>query len=206
MSDVTSQIQSSEDTGGEKQSRGIGIETTNIAEEKVESISRNEIFYLLSNERRVAVLRYLAEQDSSEQQLGGVVEKIASWENDKPVVQLGNDERHRVYTSLRQAHLPALDEADVINFNKNRGIVSRGNSFDRVHEYLEYDPSTELNDEQTTSLFIISLLGLTGLLFSGLSATPVFPSFGLGYSAVIFITLVLTIIVSIGCFLNSRLN
>jgi len=61
--------------------------------------------------------------------IGDLAERIASNETDKAIGQLTSSERKRVYTALYQAHLPKLDDANVIDFDKHRGKVSPGDSF-----------------------------------------------------------------------------
>ncbi|ERG88724.1 MAG: hypothetical protein J07HX5_00870, partial [halophilic archaeon J07HX5] len=42
------------------------------------------------------------------------------------------------YTSLRQVHLPSLDRANVVQFDKQRGTIDLDTGFDRVSAHLVY--------------------------------------------------------------------
>ncbi|MDL5361250.1 hypothetical protein [Halalkalicoccus sp. NIPERK01] len=88
------------------------------------SISKDDLFHLLQNARRRAVLRYFAahpEQD--EFNMRTVAEAIAAWENETTVEQLTSDQRQRVYIALYQSHLPKLDDYGVIEYNQSRGLI-----------------------------------------------------------------------------------
>ncbi|MFC7128808.1 DUF7344 domain-containing protein [Haloferax chudinovii] len=85
-------------------------------------------FHILQNARRRMVIDILEDVDSPVS-IGDLAERIASNETDKAIGQLTSSERKRVYTALYQAHLPKLDDANVIDFDKHRGKVSPGDSF-----------------------------------------------------------------------------
>lgn len=88
------------------------------------SISKDDLFHLLQNARRRAVLRYFAahpEQD--EFNMRTVAEAIAAWENETTVEQLTSDQRQRVYIALYQSHLPKLDDYEVSEYNQLRGLI-----------------------------------------------------------------------------------
>lgn len=88
------------------------------------SISKDDLFHLLQNGRRRAVLRYFAAHpDQEEFNMRTVAEAIAAWENETTVEQLGSDQRQRVYIALYQSHLPKLDDYGVIEYNQSRGLI-----------------------------------------------------------------------------------
>jgi len=99
-----------------------------------QSLSETTIHSLLQNERRRYVLEYLREH---EQQtcLRDVVEWIAAIEADES--PSATNVRNSVYVSLHQTHLPTLDEAGIIDYDKSRKtIVLREESRDLV-VYME---------------------------------------------------------------------
>lgn len=79
------------------------------------------IHSILQNERRRFVLEYLREQ---EQQtcLRDVVEWIADIEADESPPP--KNVRNSVYVSLHQNHLPTLDEACLVDYDRNRKTIS----------------------------------------------------------------------------------
>jgi hypothetical protein len=88
------------------------------------SIDKDDLFHLLQNGRRRAVLRYFAANpDQETYDMRTLAEEIAAWENGIPVAQLSSDQRQRVYIALYQSHLPKLDDYGVIEYNQPRGIV-----------------------------------------------------------------------------------
>ncbi|RQG95382.1 DUF7344 domain-containing protein [Natrarchaeobius chitinivorans] len=113
-------------------------------------LSEDEIFHLLQNERRRLVLRYLRDTDSSVR-MRDVAEQVAAWEHETTVEALTSKQRQRVYIPLYQSHLSKLDEAGVIDYQKNRGIVERKPRADRIDQYLQVDSDSEPADEQSTT-------------------------------------------------------
>lgn len=107
-------------------------------------ITRDEIFDVLSNSRRVCVLRYLGEVDQDIVKLRDVVDYVAACEQSGSVEDVDYKNRKSVYTALRQTHLPKLDERGVIEFNKARGELRLAERADQVQLYLESDPENDI--------------------------------------------------------------
>ncbi|MFC4544559.1 hypothetical protein ACFO5R_21740 [Halosolutus amylolyticus] len=113
------------------------------------AFSKDEIFHLLQNERRRMVLRYLRGTDGPVR-MRDVAEQVAAWEHDTTVEELTSTQRQRVYIPLYQSHLTKLDEAGVIDYQQNRGIVERKPLADQVDTYLELEPADESAAEPGT--------------------------------------------------------
>ena len=111
------------------------------------AFSKDEIFHLLQNERRRMVLRYLRGTESPVR-MRDVAEQVAAWEHDTTVEELTSTQRQRVYIPLYQSHLSKLDEAGLIEYQQNRGIVERKPLADRVDQYLQLDSTNDSTDEQ----------------------------------------------------------
>lgn len=77
---------------------------------------RDEIFGLLSNHRRRYALHY-CRQTGRPVGFSDLAEQVAAWEQGKVVDQLGSDERKRVYVSLQQTHIPAMEEAGIVDYD-----------------------------------------------------------------------------------------
>lgn len=108
-----------------------------------ESISRSEIFEILSNDRRQYVIRFLLEKrEEGSVPLGKVVDYVAERENDLSNDELDTAQRKRVYTALRQCHLPKLDDYGIVNYDNLRSEVEVGDDIDDIQQYLDYDPET----------------------------------------------------------------
>lgn len=80
------------------------------------SISRDEVFDLLSSHRRRYALHACKRFDGPVD-VSDLVEQVAAWECGKDREELSSDERHRVYTSMQQTHLPAMHRAGIIEYD-----------------------------------------------------------------------------------------
>lgn len=101
-----------------------------------ESISKDDLFHLLRNSRRRAVVQYLRGREGPVR-MRDVAEQVAAWEHDTTVSGLGSDERQRVYVALYQSHLDTLADAGVIEYDKSRGVIDPRPLLDRVAAYTD---------------------------------------------------------------------
>jgi hypothetical protein len=106
-----------------------------------EELTRDGIFHILQCRRRRLVLKYLCEYDGEEPiGMSDIAEHIAALEHDTTVDGLRSQQRQRVYIPLYQSHLPKMDDAGIIEYNQDRGLVE---TTDRTHElqpYLDGEP------------------------------------------------------------------
>lgn len=75
-------------------------------------------------------------QDTPTTTLGELAERIAAEEADTTPDRLDSTDRKRVYISLYQSHLPALADAGVVSYDRNRGDVERLDAADVLDERL----------------------------------------------------------------------
>ena len=115
-----------------------------IGDAPTTEVPRNEIFEVLSNERRQCILHYLKRQGDRRVELRELVDHVAAWENNTTLDELDSDERKRVYTALRQSHLPKLENAGVIEYEHMRGEVELKEEAREVQMYLEYVPANDI--------------------------------------------------------------
>jgi len=101
-------------------------------------ISNDDLFHLLQNSRRRAVLRCLQGREDPVR-MRDVAEQVAAWEHDTTVAELTSRERQRVYIALYQSHLEKLADAGVIEYNKPRGVIEPKPLLDRVASYVDTD-------------------------------------------------------------------
>jgi DNA-binding transcriptional ArsR family regulator len=101
-------------------------------------LSKDVIFELLKNRRRREVLSYLLEADETVT-LGELAEQIAAWENDTDVNALSSDQRKRVYVALYQTHLPKMDDAGIVEYDQDRGLITLADNADLLMMYLDTD-------------------------------------------------------------------
>jgi hypothetical protein len=122
------------------------VSTAKATREPVESepdITQRVAFDVLSARRRRHVLHYLLQVDRTVE-LRELSEQLAAWENGVPPVDVTYDQRMRVYTSLRQLHLPKLDTEGIVEFDANRGTVVLTEEAAELEVYLEVVPHEEI--------------------------------------------------------------
>jgi hypothetical protein len=137
-----------------------------------DELSLSTTFELLKNRRRRETISYLLEHDGTST-LSDLAEHIAALENGIEVVELSSDQRKRVYIGLYQCHLPKLDKAGVIDFDKNRGtVVLRETVADQLVPYLQpecrtaSEPATPAAPEPAAAP--TDDLRLTGIVAAGI--------------------------------------
>lgn len=101
-----------------------------------ETLTRDDAFELISNQRRRHTLHYL-KQNGEDATLGEIAEQIAAWENGTTVDEVSSSERKTVYTALQQFHLPKLDNNDVVEFDNRSGEVRVTEAAAELDIYLD---------------------------------------------------------------------
>lgn len=102
----------------------------------------DEVFELLSNERRRGVIHFLKRADDEPLAVDALVDSIAAWEaGDEEVT---SSLRASVYSSLVQTHLPRLDDADVLEYVEEEGYVEPTEHTREIQLYLEYSPRSDI--------------------------------------------------------------
>ena len=139
-----------------------------------ERLSKDVIFELLKNRRRREVLAYLLDAEETVT-LGELAEQIAAWENDTDVNALSSDQRKRVYVALYQTHLPKMDDAGIVEYDQDRGLISLSDNADLLMMYLDTD--THKQDRWDRWYALLSVVGaaLVSAAFlgvPGLSSVP----------------------------------
>ncbi len=112
--------------------------------ESTTNISKEDVFDVLSNQRRRFVVHLLKRDDGHTVAIGDMAEQIAAWEYDIDVAEINADQRKRVYTALQQSHLPKLDETGLVEFNRTKGVVEPTQAIDNVDVYLDVVEGTEI--------------------------------------------------------------
>jgi len=112
------------------------VDSSGTQDETDIELSRDLVFDVLKNRRRRYALHYLKYHDESVK-LSDLAEQVAAWENDTTVDSISAAQRKRVYTALYQSHLPKLDDAGIVDYNQNRGVVELSDASDQLDVYLE---------------------------------------------------------------------
>ncbi|ELY48960.1 DUF7344 domain-containing protein [Natronolimnohabitans innermongolicus] len=150
-------------------------EIASVADEDEEQrLSKDVIFELLKNRRRREVLAYLLESDDTVT-LGELAEQIAAWENDTEVSALSSDQRKRVYVALYQTHLPKMDDAGIVEYDQDRGLISLSDNADLLMMYLDTDSHQQDRwDRWYAGMSVVGAAVVAGAFLGvpGLAAVP----------------------------------
>ncbi|OYR38330.1 hypothetical protein DJ82_12130 [Halorubrum sp. Ib24] len=91
----------------------MSLDQATVDQQSAPSLSRNEVYEILSNPRRRYSLHAIKNEDGTTE-LSDVAEQVAAWENDKSVSEITSSERHLAYSSIQQNHIPKLERAGII--------------------------------------------------------------------------------------------
>ncbi|MFC5277183.1 hypothetical protein ACFPM1_00165 [Halorubrum rubrum] len=106
-------------------------------------ISDDELYDVLANQRRRFAVHLLKREEET-MEIGDMAEQIAAWENDVDMAEITGSDRKRVYTALQQSHLPKMDRAGVVDFNKNRGVVEPTDALQNIDLYMDVVEGKEI--------------------------------------------------------------
>lgn len=110
-------------------------------------------------------------------------ERLAAWENEVPPSAVTYDQRMRVYTSLRQLHLPKLHGEGLVDFDENRGTIELTNEAAELEVYLDVVPHEEIRwSKYYAGLGALSALSV---ISAGVGVVPLRWVPGLGLAALI---------------------
>lgn len=107
-------------------------------------LSEQAVFDVLSNQRRRHAVHTLKRNDHRPMEIGDLAEEIAAIENGIEISELSYDQRKTVYTALQQSHLPKMDDAGVVEFDKDRGTIDPTPALKQVELYLEIVPERDV--------------------------------------------------------------
>lgn len=106
-------------------------------------IDNDELYDVLANQRRRFAVHLLKREEQT-MRIGEMAEQIAAWENDVDTAEITGSDRKRVYTALQQSHLPKMDRAGVVEFNKNRGVVEPTEALQNIDLYMDVVEGREI--------------------------------------------------------------
>jgi len=130
-------------------------------------LSKGEIFDVLQNERRRYVLQYLRKHGGPVD-LGDLASEVASDEYGCSCADVSSAQRKRVYTTLQQTHLPRMDEAGIVSFDADAGVIATTPQTEELTVYLEIVPGSEFPwREYYLSLGAVSL-AIVAILWVGI--------------------------------------
>lgn len=178
----------------------IPDEIRSVTEEgDTDRLSKDVIFELLKNRRRRQVLAYLLETEGTVT-LGKLAERIAAWENDTEVAALSSDQRKRVYVALYQTHLPKMDDAGIVDYDQDRGLISLADNADLLVMYLDTENHyRDRWDRWYASLSVVGAILVAGV-FVGVGPLALAPA-----TAISGLVVAVFLLVSVAhCVVNRR--
>ncbi|SDR38838.1 DUF7344 domain-containing protein [Natronobacterium texcoconense] len=125
------------------------------------TLTEDELFEMLSNRRRRHILHQLM-REGDRIDVGTLSEEIAASEDGIDIHEVSSTDRKRVYTALHQSHLPKMDEAGVLAFNKDRGFVEPMPALEDVEIYMDIVHGREI----PWSDYYIGLTAVSALLLA----------------------------------------
>lgn len=148
----------------------------------------DDVYTVLANRRRRFVIHRLFQVDEA-CRLRELSRTIAAWEYDKDPEHVTAAERHRVYNSLQQVHLPKLDDYGLVEFDDASGTVHRTDKLDEFTLYLEVVPAAEI----PWSTYYL-LLATFSILLDAVTWAGVGPFDALPFAGVAFVTAALFVV------------
>ncbi len=134
------------------------------------SLPPDDLFSVLSHRRRRFAIYYLKNVDGPVE-LGALAEQVAAWENQKERHEITSDERKRVYTALQGSHLPPMDKAGLLHFDKDRGIIKPEAALYELDIYVDFVPSRDFH--WSSYYLFLSVAGAIAFLMVALGVIPV---------------------------------
>lgn len=162
--------------------------------EEESRLPKDELFHLLQNERRRRALQYILDCGDTVD-MREIAERLAAIENDVDVAELTSAQRKRVYVSLYQCHLPKLDEAAVIDYNKDRGRIAPTRRIAQLEPYLSVDAESEdASGDADVRSELPAVATVIGAVLTAAAWTSVLPAPGL------WLPVVLTVLFGLATF------
>ncbi|WP_226004280.1 DUF7344 domain-containing protein [Natrinema salinisoli] len=123
-------------------------------------LTEDELFELLANQRRRHIMHALMREDAR-LDIGDLSQEIAAWEDGLAFEDVSSTDRKRVYTALQQSHLPKMDKAGVVEFDRDRGTIEPTPALEDVEIYMDVVRGREI----PWSDYYLGLTALSGALF-----------------------------------------
>lgn len=115
------------------------------------AMSVYEIRHLLSNERRDIIIRELIANDG-QVEFDELRDALCQALHGVPIDEVESEERHRLYISLYQTHLPKLKGEGVVTYEKRSGTISWGDQADAIIEYLEAEGKLSMRGRMANAM------------------------------------------------------
>jgi len=129
-----------------------------------EEVGQSELHQILSNERRRRLIREIVENEDKELTVSELSERLAAQESGTEPAP--RKVRHSVYVTLRQNHVPKLDDHDVVDFDGESKCIEPNERTPVFYRLIDEADGTEWPSERHVLLALLvgTVLGLVGIL------------------------------------------
>lgn len=138
-----------------------------MADGDTETLTQDEAYDLLSNERRRSVITHLRERGEPIDVME-LSRMVAASEYDMDPEELSKQQVKRVYVSLYQTHVPKLDERGVIEYDEENGTVRLSERVADLDPLMVDDHANEIS--WRLAYLFVALAGL--LLYALVALVP----------------------------------
>lgn len=156
----------------------VGTETADT-----HPLTEYEIHDILRNERRTQTLRSLSQAEET-MTLRELSERLAALETGETPPP--RNIRESVYNSLHQVHLPKLDALGVVEYERNRKVISLADGYSQVDIHMEVTANE--NVTWATYYWAVGVLALGVVALSSIGAVA-FAALSVPVWAVLFFCL-----------------
>ena len=105
-------------------------------------LSTDDLFGVLSHQRRRCVLRCLGEHQTP-LTLADLADEVTAREQEAPLPDVPAEEVKRVYVSLYHTHIPKLADADLVEYTQERDMVALSTENEHAEALLELATASE---------------------------------------------------------------
>ncbi|QUO46871.1 MULTISPECIES: DUF7344 domain-containing protein [Halorubrum] len=126
-----------------------------MTEHREDGLSQDALFSLLSNPRRRFILQHLNGIEGSVK-LQALAGEVAAWENETDPESLTDKQRKRLYVSLYQTHIPKLEEAGIVEYDRDTGDIRLTDRGSDLNRYLDRD-ATESGGERRWGRYYLAV-------------------------------------------------
>lgn len=129
-----------------------------------EGVGQSELHQILSNERRRELIREVVENEDRELTISELSERLAAQESG--IDPAPRKVRHSVYVTLRQNHVPKLDDHDVVEFDGESKCIEPNERTPVFYQRIDETDGTGWPSERHVLLALLlgTGLGLVGIL------------------------------------------
>ena len=151
-----------EPTAGGERDDGQPRPDADPADGRPEPPSRAELFDVLHNDRRRAVLECLRADGAAP--VADVAERVAAEEGDTDSEGVPEQRRKSVYVSLYQNHLPRLERAGLVAYDRDSGTIALGECADAALALLSEGDAGAEPSRYLHAALAVAAVGLVGAL------------------------------------------